>query len=203
MAEQEIDPEQHAEVMREKQQLMRERIAQADQVRGVLLVLTGPGKGKSSSAFGMVARALGHGMKVGVVQFIKGRFMTGEQRFLSRQPGVDWRVMGEGYTWDTQDRARDIATSRRGWEQACALLRDPSYDLVVLDELNIVLRMEYLPLDEVLAELRHRPTTMHVVVTGRDAPEGLIAIADTVTEMSLVKHAFEGSGIRAQKGVEL
>ena len=198
-----IDPELHAEVMRGKQKLMRERIAQADQVRGVLLVLTGPGKGKSSSAFGMVARALGHGMKVGVVQFIKGRFKTGEERFFASQPGIVWHVMGEGYTWDTQDRSRDIATSRRGWDQACELLRDDSFDLIVLDELNIVLNLGYLPLDEVIEELRRRPPTTHVVITGRDAPPGLIAAADTVTEMGLVKHAFEERGIRAQKGVEL
>lgn len=196
-------PERHAERMRRKQQVMKDRMDKADKDQGVLLVLTGPGKGKSSSGFGMVARALGHDMKVGVVQFIKGRFVTGEDRFFRQQPKVDYHVMGEGYTWETQDRERDVAAARAAWDVARGMLQDASYDLVLLDELNIVLRYEYLDLDQVLDDLMGRPDMQHVVTTGRNARQELIDIADTVTEMKVVKHAFKDAGIRAQKGVEL
>jgi len=196
------NPDTHAARMRRKQQVMRERMARADQDRGVLLVLTGPGKGKSSSGFGMVARALGHGMRVGVVQFIKGRFITGEDLFFRQQAGVCYHVMGEGYTWDTQDRERDVAAAHQAWEKAAAMLADPGYGLVLLDELNIALRNEYLDLERVLADLRNRPPGQHVVATGRNAKAELIEIADTVTEMKAVKHAFNDAGVRAQKGVE-
>ena len=196
-------PERHAWRMAKKQEIMRERIANADKDQGILLVLTGPGKGKSSSGFGMVARALGHGMKVGVVQFIKGAFSTGEEAFFRDLPGVDYHVMGDGYTWDTQNRERDILAAEAAWEQARRMLADERYALVLLDELNIALRHGYLDLDTVLDDLQARPGMQHVVVTGRHAPESLVELADTVTEMKVIKHAFKDQGIKAQKGVEL
>ncbi|MCH8506638.1 MAG: cob(I)yrinic acid a,c-diamide adenosyltransferase [Ectothiorhodospiraceae bacterium] len=202
MRENAKDSERHARRMAKKQAIMQQRIKAADQDQGVLLVLTGPGKGKSSSAFGMAARALGHGMKVGIVQFIKGRFTTGEDRFFRELPGVSYHVMGEGFTWDTQDRERDVRAAEAAWEVARSMLQDPAYQLVVLDELNIVLKYEYLDLDRVLDDLSARPEMQHVVVTGRNAPPELIELADTVPEMQVVKHAFK-AGIRAQKGVEL
>lgn len=198
-----IDPERHARRMAHKQQIMNERIARADKEQGVLLVLTGPGKGKSSSGFGMLARALGHGMRVGVVQFIKGAFSTGEEAFFRDLPGVDYHVMGEGYTWDTQDRERDIQSAEAAWEVARGMLADESYQLVLLDELNIALRHDYLDLDRVLDDLQARPAMQHVIVTGRHAPVALVELADTVTEMKVVKHAFKDQGVRAQKGIEL
>ena len=196
-------PRRHAERMAKKQRIMQERIARADKDQGVLLVLTGPGKGKSSSGFGMLARALGHGMKVGVVQFIKGAFSTGEEAFFRDLPNVDYHVMGEGYTWDTQDRQRDVAAAEAAWAVARRMLRDESYHLVLLDELNIALRYEYLDLDTVLDDLQNRPSLQHAVVTGRDAPKELIELADTVTEMKVVMLALKDQGVRAQKGVAL
>lgn len=197
------DPERHARRMERKQAFMRQRIEAAQNEQGVLLVLTGPGKGKSSSGFGMLARALGHEMKVGVVQFIKGAFQTGEEAFFRRQPGVTYHVMGEGYTWETKDLARDIAAAEAAWAITREMLQDPSYDLILLDELNIALRYEYLDLDQVLDDLQARPVHQHVVVTGRNAPQQLIDLADTVTEMKVIKHAFKDQGIKAQKGIEL
>lgn len=203
MRENAKDPQRHAERMARKQRVMRERMARAEKEQGVLLVLTGPGKGKSSSGFGMLARALGHGMRVGVVQFIKGRRETGEEAFFRRLPGVDYHVMGEGFTWDTQDRERDVRAAEAAWDKAKRMLSDDRYDLVLLDELNIVLRYEYLDLDRVLDDLEARPEMQHVVVTGRNAPQALIDIADTVTQMQVVKHAFKEQGVKAQKGIEL
>ncbi|MDX1590302.1 MAG: cob(I)yrinic acid a,c-diamide adenosyltransferase [Oleiphilaceae bacterium] len=197
------DPERHARRMAAKQKVMQERIARAQKEQGVLLVLTGPGKGKSSSGFGMVARALGHGMKVGVVQFIKGAFSTGEDAFFRNLPNVDYHVMGQGYTWDTQDRDKDVAAAEAAWAVAKRMLSDDSYHLVLLDELNIALRYDYLDLDTVLDDLQSRPEMQHAVVTGRYARQELIDLADTVTEMKVVKHAFKDQGIKAQKGVEL
>lgn len=196
-------PERHAQRMAAKQKIMNERIARADKEQGILLVLTGPSKGKSSSGFGMLARALGHGMKVGVVQFIKGAFSTGEEAFFRNLPNVDYHVMGEGYTWDTQDRERDVAAANAAWEQAKRMLQDDRYHMVLLDELNIALRYEYLDLDQVLDDLQARPEMQHAIVTGRYAPQQLIDLADTVTEMKVVKHAFKDQGIKAQKGIEL
>ncbi len=197
------DPERHARRMAAKQKMMHERIAGAQKEQGVLLVLTGPGKGKSSSGFGMVARALGHGMKVGVVQFIKGAFSTGEEAFFRHLPNVDYHVMGQGYTWETQNREQDVASATAAWEIVAIMLKDDSYDMILLDELNIALKYEYLDLDRVLDDLQGRPEMQHVVVTGRNAPQELIDLADTVTEMGVVKHAFKDQGIKAQKGVEL
>ncbi len=192
----------HKARMERKKEVVDQAIARADRDQGVLLVLTGNGKGKSSSAFGMLARALGHGMQVGVVQFIKGSFSTGEEAFFRRFPEVRYHVMGEGFTWETQDRERDLKAAAEAWDKARELLTDPEVSLVVLDELNIALKYQYVDLDELLEALRNRPAMQHVVVTGRGAPQALIDAADTVTEMQVVKHAFK-DGIRAQKGVEL
>lgn len=192
----------HRDRMRRRKAAVDARIAAATAERGVLLVLTGNGKGKSSSAFGMMARALGHGMPVGVVQFIKGRGSTGEELFFRRFPEVTYHVMGEGFTWETQDRERDVHAAEAAWAVAAALLRDEQVAMVILDELNIALRYRYVPLAAVIAALRGRPAHQHVVITGRGAPNELVEIADTVTDMRVVKHAFD-AGVRAQRGVEL
>ena len=185
-----------------KKTIIDAAIDKADQEKGLLLVLTGNGKGKSSSAFGMVARALGYGMRVGVAQFIKGRSDTGEEAFFRRQPGVEWHVLGEGFTWDTQDRERDIRKAREGWEVASRMMADPGIDLVVLDELTYTLKYGYLDMDQVLAGIAARPPMQHVVVTGRGAPQALLDMADTVTELMDVKHAWR-AGIKAQPGIDL
>ncbi|MEZ3185650.1 cob(I)yrinic acid a,c-diamide adenosyltransferase [Pseudomonas sp. LM13] len=202
MSESSERDDRHKARMQRKKALIDEKIAEAQDEYGLLLVHTGNGKGKSSSAFGMLARALGHGMKVGVVQFIKGAASTGEEAFFRRFPDeVRYHVMGEGFTWETQDRQRDIAKAREAWAVAAELLADPEIGLVVLDELNIALKYGYLELAPVLADIESRPLLQHVVVTGRGAPPGLVEAADTVTEMALVKHAFK-AGVKAQKGVE-
>ncbi|GGC24695.1 cob(I)yrinic acid a,c-diamide adenosyltransferase [Pseudoduganella buxea] len=194
--------ERHRVRMERKKAIVDANIAAADKAIGIIIVNTGNGKGKSSSGFGMVARALGHGMKVGVVQFIKGAMSTGEEKFLRRFPDeVEFHAMGEGYTWDTQDRERDIEKATAAWEQAKAFLADPAYGLVLLDELNIALKYRYLDVDTVIGDLLDRPEMQHVVVTGRGAPPELVAVADTVTEMNVVKHAFK-AGIAAQAGTE-
>ena len=194
--------ERHRLRMQRKKAVVDAHIASATEERGVLIVNTGNGKGKSTAAFGMVARALGHGMRVGVVQFIKGSFSTGEEAFFRRFPEISYHVMGEGFTWETQDRGRDIQTAQAAWAVAATLLRDADTALVVLDELNIALKCGYLSLDEVLDTVGARPVHQHVVITGRAAPPALMEAADTVTEMRLIKHAFQ-AGIRAQNGVEL
>jgi cob(I)alamin adenosyltransferase len=194
--------ERHRERMARKKAVIDAKIAAADKKVGIIIVNTGNGKGKSSSAFGMAARALGHGMKVGVVQFIKGAMATGEEQFLRRFPDeVSFHAMGEGYTWETQNRERDVAKAQEAWEQARRFLRDPACGLVVLDELNIALKYRYLDVHTVIADLLDRPDMQHVVVTGRAAPPELIEVADTVTEMNVVKHAFK-AGIAAQAGTE-
>src|ERR1700675_1721688 len=193
----------HREKMERRQAARRKVLATKTEERGLLIVHTGAGKGKSTAAFGMVLRCLGHGMRVGVVQFVKGAWGTGERDVLARFPDlVTCRAMGEGFTWDTQDRERDIAAARAAWEMAKTMIADPSYSMVLLDELNIVLRYDYLPLDEVLAVLKAKPRDLHLVVTGRNAKPELIDLADLVTEMTLVKHPFRG-GVKAQKGIEV
>jgi cob(I)alamin adenosyltransferase len=196
------DPLRHRERMQRRKAAVDARIAAATAERGVVLVLTGNGKGKSSSAFGMVARALGHGMRVGVVQFIKGKYATGEKAFFRRFPDVSYHVMGEGFTWETQDLKRDVRAAAAAWAVAEGLLRDSACALVVLDELNIALRYRYVDVEAVLAALRARPAAQHVVITGRGAPPRLLEAADTVTDMRQVKHAFD-AGVRAQRGIEL
>ena len=195
--------QRHEERMAKKKAVIDEKIKQADKEQGVIIITTGNGKGKSSSGFGMVARALGHGMKVGIVQFIKGAFSTGEESFFRRFPDeVEYHVMGDGFTWETQNREQDVKTATLAWKEAQRMLNDERYDLILLDELNIVLKYQYLNIDDVIADLQKRPEMQHVVITGRAAKDELIEIADTVTEMKDVKHAFR-SGIKAQKGVEL
>jgi cob(I)alamin adenosyltransferase len=194
--------ERHRDRMARRQAARRKILATKTEERGLIIVHTGPGKGKSSAAFGMVLRCIGHGMRVGIVQFVKGIWQTGERTVLARFPDlVTCRAMGEGFTWDTQDRARDIAAATAAWEMAQAMIADPSYRLVLLDELNIVLRYGYLPVGEVVAALRAKPRDLHVVVTGRNAPPDLIEAADLVTEMTLVKHPFR-AGVKAQAGIE-
>jgi cob(I)alamin adenosyltransferase len=195
--------ERHLARMQRKKAVMDERIANSPDECGLLLILTGNGKGKSSSAFGMLARAMGHDMQCGVVQFIKGRNSTGEELFFRRFPEqVRYHVMGEGFTWETQDRQRDIAAAQAAWAVSCEMLRDPAIGLVILDELNIALKHGYLDLDQVISDLQARPPMQHVVVTGRGAKPELIDLADTVSDIGVVKHAFQ-AGIRAQKGIEL
>lgn len=197
------EADRHQQQMARLKETVDAGIARATERRGVIVVNTGNGKGKSSAAFGMVARALGHGMRAGVVQFIKGSFSTGEETFFRRFPNeVGYHVMGEGFTWETQDRERDIAACGRAWQQAVAFLTDPAVDLVVLDEINIALKLHYLDLQQVLAALQARPHQQHVVLTGRGAPQEICDVADTVTEMRDIKHAYR-AGIQAQPGVEL
>jgi cob(I)alamin adenosyltransferase len=194
--------ERHRQRMERKKAIIDAKIASAQKEIGIIVVNTGNGKGKSSSGFGMAIRALGHGMKVGVVQFIKGAMSTGEETFLRRFPDeVSFHVMGEGYTWETQNRERDVEKAQLAWQQARVFLRDPTVGLVLLDELNIALKYGYLDVHTVIADLLERPEMQHVVITGRAAPAELVAIADTVTEMNVVKHAFK-AGIAAQAGTE-
>ena len=197
------------EAARHKAKMVKRKAVQDAEVaarpivsKGLLMVHTGAGKGKSTAAFGLAARALGRGWRVGVVQFIKGAWATGERTALERfGDQIVWRVMGEGFTWETQDRERDIAAARAGWEQALLLMADPTIGLLILDELNVVLRYDYLPPADVVAALRARRDTLHVVVTGRNAKPELIEAADLVTEMTAVKHHF-AAGVRAQEGIE-
>ena len=194
--------ERHRQRMERKKAIIDQKIAAAHKEIGIIIVNTGNGKGKSSSGFGMVVRAMGHGMKVAVVQFIKGAMSTGEEKFLRRFPDeVIFHAMGEGYTWETQDRERDIVKAQQAWALAKRFLSDPAIGLVLFDELNIALKYRYLDVDTVIADLLARPDMQHVVITGRGAPDELIEIADTVTEMAMIKHAFK-AGITAQKGTE-
>lgn len=192
----------HRRRMQRKKDIVDAAIASANQTKGLLLVLTGNGKGKSSSAFGMVARALGHGMRVAVAQFIKGRSDTGEEAFFRQQANVVWHVLGEGFTWDTQNLERDAETARRGWAVVQNMLRDPQLNLVVLDELTYPLKYGWLDMETVLEDLKNRPPMQHVIVTGRAAPQALCDLADTITEMHDIRHAFR-SGIMAQNGIDL
>ncbi|HKY82357.1 MAG TPA: cob(I)yrinic acid a,c-diamide adenosyltransferase [Sphingobium sp.] len=195
-------PEQHSEKMKKKQAAHDKIMATKTQEKGLLIVHTGKGKGKTTAALGMVVRAIGHGRKVGVVQFVKGAMTTGEKAVFDAFPdNVTFKPMGEGFTWNTQDRTRDIALAREAWGEVKRMIADPAYDMVLADELNIVLRYDYLPLDEVLEAVSARPPMKHVLVTGRNAPDALIEVADLVTEMTLVKHPFR-SGVKAQPGIE-
>lgn len=192
----------HAARMVRKKKVIDTAIKQADQEKGLLLVLTGNGKGKSSSAFGMVARALGYGMKVGVAQFIKGRSDTGEEAFFKQQANVEWHVLGEGFTWNTQDRERDMKMAEDGWKIAKTMLSNPEFSLVILDELTYTMKYGYLDEVQLLADIAARPPMQHVVVTGRGAPKALIEAADTVSELMDIKHAWR-AGIKAQAGIDL
>jgi cob(I)alamin adenosyltransferase len=201
MSEEELNA-RHAEKMRRKKEARDKILATKTVEKGLLIVHTGKGKGKSTAAFGMVFRALGNGMRVGVVQFVKGKWATGERVALERfDDQVSFHTMGEGFTWETQDRRRDIAAAKAAWEKARTLIADDTHQLVLLDELNIVLRYDYLDTQEVLAALLSRPATKHVIVTGRNAKDELIEAADLVTDMTQVKHPFR-SGVKAQVGIE-
>ena len=187
-----------------KKKAARDKILATKTIKkGLLIVHTGPGKGKSTAAFGMVFRALGNGMKVGVVQFVKGKWETGERAVLEKFPDqCVIRSMGEGFTWETQDRERDIAAAKAAWDMALEMINDPSFDMVLLDELNICLRYEYLDIAEVVAALQARREMLHVIVTGRNAKDPLIEAADLVTEMGQIKHPFREQNVKAQVGVE-
>jgi cob(I)alamin adenosyltransferase len=202
MSEAELDA-RHAEKMKKKKAARDKILATKTIEKGLLIVHTGKGKGKSTAAFGVIFRALGHGMPVAIIQFVKGKWQTGERVALEKFGDlVSINTMGEGFTWDTQDRQRDIAAARAAWERAKAIIAAGKHKVVLLDELNIVLRYDYLPLAEVVAFLRdEKPADVHVIVTGRNAADELIDVADLVTEMEVIKHPFR-SGVKAQKGIE-
>ena len=202
MTEAELDA-RHAEKMRKKKAVRDRMLATKTIEKGLIIVNTGKGKGKSTAAFGMIFRALGHDMPVAIIQFVKGKWQTGERVALEKFGDlVSINTMGEGFTWETQDRQRDLAAARAAWERAKAIIKAGKHRVVLLDEINIVLRYEYLPIDEVVAFLRdEKPADVHVIVTGRNASDAIIEIADLVTEMEAIKHPFR-SGVKAQKGVE-
>lgn len=196
------DNERHNDRMRKVQAARRKMMETKTGEKGLLIVHTGPGKGKTTAALGLAVRAMGHGMKVGIVQFVKGAMNTGEKAIFDAFPDrIVFKPMGEGFTWDTQDRARDIAVTRTAWEEVVRMIDDPEIALVIADELNIALRYDYLPLEEVLAAAAARAPMKHLVITGRNAPQALIDAADLVTEMTQIKHPFRG-GIKAQAGIE-
>lgn len=201
MTEDELNA-RHAEKMAKKKAARDKILATKTIEKGLIIVHTGKGKGKSTAAMGLAVRAIGNGMKVGLVQFVKGKWETGERKVLEHFPDLCvMKAMGEGFSWETQDRERDIAAARQAWEAAKEMINDPSYKMVILDELNIVLRYENLPLDEVIETLQNKPDMLHVAVTGRNAKDELIEIADLVTDMTQVKHPFR-SGVKAQVGIE-
>ncbi|MEM9729938.1 MAG: cob(I)yrinic acid a,c-diamide adenosyltransferase [Myxococcota bacterium] len=206
MSDEQDKNDAHREKMKALKEEQDAKVRSKEISRGIVLVHTGDGKGKSTAAFGLAIRAVGQGQRVGIVQFIKGTWKTGEKKSLERFPEIDHVVSGDGFTWNTQDREKDIASVRRGWDVALDMIEksrgeDPAYDLVVLDELNIALGMDYLPIEEVVEALKNKPTELSICVTGRGAKDELIEVADTVSEMRLVKHAYE-AGIKARRGIE-
>ena len=196
-----IDEKKHLRKMKAVKEKQDQKIAAAQIERGVTILLAGPGKGKSSSAFGMLARSLGHGKKAAVVQFLKGSMSTGEELFFSAQENVDWFKMGDGFTWETQSREKDIASAKAGWDKAASLLADESYDLVILDEITYMFKYQYLELQPTLDALNDRPEMMNVVMTGRNPKQELIDISDTYSHILEEKHAFK-AGVKAQTGIE-
>jgi cob(I)alamin adenosyltransferase len=196
------DPDSHKRMTQRHKEGFEKKKAAAQKEKGLLIVYTGTGKGKSTAAFGMGLRILGHDMKLGVVQFIKGALHSAERQVLSRDPHCDFHVVGAGYTWDTQDRDADMRTAAAGWAEARRMIEDPSYDMVILDEMNIVLKYMYLDIAEVLEVFAKRREMLHIVVTGRHAPDALIELADLVSEIKPVKHPYQTQGIKAQKGIE-
>lgn len=203
MTDAKLSPDQYKQKMQRRQDVQAQRVAQANQEKGLVIVNTGNGKGKTTAALGMVMRSLGHGYKVAIVQFIKGAWEPAEKAVLERfGEQLVFRAMGEGFTWDTQDRERDIQMAQAAWSQALEFIRDPSYRLVLLDEVNIALKLGYLTPEAVVEGLADKPENTHVILTGRGAPPELIAIADLVTEMTLVKHPFKEQGVKAQPGIE-
>ncbi|MBL8265250.1 cob(I)yrinic acid a,c-diamide adenosyltransferase [Steroidobacter sp.] len=202
MDDQNSDEAKHKRMTERRNAGYERKQARATIEKGLLLVLTGPGKGKSSSALGMIVRGIAHGMKIGVVQFIKGAKATGERDVLTKFPNVEWHTIGDGFTWITQNREQDIATAKRAWDQARTFIEDPSYDMVVLDELNAVLHYQYLDVESVLPVFAARAPMQHVIVTGRNAPAPLIEAADLVSDVHVVKHPYRDQGVKAQRGIE-
>lgn len=191
----------HKARMQRKKVVVDNSIAAAHVQRGLFLIHTGNGKGKSTAAFGLLARALGHGLKAVVVQFIKSRSDTGEEAFFKQSPNVTWHVMGDGFTWETQNAEQDKQTAEAAWALVKQALQDPAIDLIILDEFTYTLKYGWLALEDVLSAIQQRPAMQHLVVTGRGAPAGLVEIADTVSEIALVKHAFQ-AGVQAMPGIE-
>lgn len=195
--------EQYRKKMQRRKEVQQERVAKASQEKGLIVVNTGNGKGKTTAALGMVLRSLGHGYRVAIVQFIKGAWEPAEKAVLSRWADqLEFRAMGEGFTWETQDRDRDLQTAQTAWETALTFIKNPDFKLILLDEVNVALKLGYLRLEDVLTGLDEKPTDSHVILTGRGAPAGLIERADLVTEMTLVKHPFREQGVKAQPGIE-
>jgi cob(I)alamin adenosyltransferase len=203
MTQSTISNEQHKQKMQRRQEVQQQRLAEKTEEKGLIIVNTGNGKGKTTAALGMVMRSLGHGYKVAIVQFIKGAWEPAEKAVLGKwSDQLEFHAMGEGFTWDTQDRERDIEKATAAWATSLEYIINPEYRLVLLDEINIALKLGYLDVDTVIAGLARKPEDSHVILTGRGAPEKLIAIADLVTEMSLVKHPFREQGVKAQPGIE-
>jgi len=196
------DPDAHKRMTEKRNAGYERKQAKATLEKGLLIVLTGAGKGKSTSALGMGVRAVAHGMKLGVVQFIKGAQATGERDLFQRFPNVEWHTIGDGFTWVTQNRDADVATAERAWAQARRLILEPSFEMVILDELNTVLRYEYLSVETVLETVRARQPMQHVIITGRNAPPALIEAADLVSEIHPTKHPYKDQGVKAQRGIE-
>jgi len=198
-----ISPEQYKQKMQRRKEVQAQRVAQASREKGLIIVHTGNGKGKTTAALGMVVRSLGHGYRVAIVQFIKGAWEPAEKNVLSQwESQLEFYAMGEGFTWETQDRERDIQNAEAAWKKALAFIRNPEYHLVLLDEVNVALKLGYLDVEHVLAGLEQKPEDSHVILTGRGAPQKLIDKADLVTEMTLVKHPFREQGVKAQPGIE-
>ncbi len=198
-----LTAEQYKQKMQRRQEIQTERIDRSIKEKGLIIVNTGTGKGKTTAALGMVLRSLGHGYKVAIVQFIKGAWEPAEKAILARfEDQLEFHAMGEGFTWDTQDRDRDIATAERAWDKALSYITDPQYRLVLLDEINIALKLGYLSPATVIAGLAQKPALSHVILTGRGAPQSLIDVADLVTEMTLIKHPYREQGVSAQPGIE-
>ncbi len=198
-----LSPEQYQQKMQRRKEIQAQRLAEADQEKGLIIVNTGNGKGKTTAAVGMVMRSLGHGFKVAIVQFIKGAWEPAEKAVLSQwENQLDFLAMGEGFTWETQDRERDILKAQQAWEKAVSFINNSDYQLVLLDEVNVALKLGYLDVESVVNTLKEKPESTHVILTGRGAPKELIEVADLVTEMKLIKHPFKEQGIKAQPGIE-
>lgn len=203
MSDATISNQQHKQKMQRRKEVQEQRLAAKNQEKGLIIVNTGNGKGKTTAALGMVLRSLGHGYKVAIIQFIKGAWEPAEKAVLEQwQDQLKFHAMGEGFTWETQDRERDIAKAKAAWSTSLEYILNPEYRLVLLDEINIALKLGYLEIDTVLEGLERKPQDSHVILTGRGAPDKLIAIADLVTEMSLIKHPFREQGVKAQPGIE-
>jgi cob(I)alamin adenosyltransferase len=198
-----LTPEQHKQKMQRRKEIQEQRLAERSHEKGLIIVHTGNGKGKTTAALGMVMRSLGHGYKVAIVQFIKGAWEPAEKAVFSRWEGqLEFYAMGEGFTWETQDRERDIQKAQEAWQKGLEFIGNPDYKLVLLDEVNVALKLGYLDVEKVLSGLEQKPEDSHVILTGRGAPSELIEKADLVTEMTLIKHPFKEQGVKAQPGIE-